>query len=57
MGTKVNLEVPEKIHLKIKREQLNREIAGEKLNLRELYYKIIELGLEKLDEQKKATQK
>ncbi|UBM58212.1 hypothetical protein LAG90_15520 [Marinilongibacter aquaticus] len=57
MGTKVNLEVPEKLHLKMKREQLNREIEGEKINLRQLYYEVLELGLQKLEDMKKAAQK
>ena len=54
--TKVNLSVPDKLHLRVKREQLNREIDGKKINLKELYYLIIEEGLAQL-EQKKATQK
>jgi predicted secreted protein len=56
MGTKVNLEVPDNLHLRIKREQLNREIQGSKVNLRELYYEILEKGIEVLEEQKKASQ-
>lgn len=56
MGTKVNLEVPDNLHLRIKREQLNREIQGSKVNLRELYYEILEKGIEALEEQKKASQ-
>lgn len=57
MGTKVNLEVPENLHLRIKREQLNREIQGSKINLRDLYYEILDKGLELLEENKKASQK
>ena len=54
---KVSLEVPEKMHLQIKKEQLEREINDKKINLADLYYEIIRLGLEKLEEKEKASQK
>jgi len=55
--TKVSLNVPEKIHLKLKKEQLDREIRDEKINLADLYTEVLELGIKSLEENKKASQK
>lgn len=44
--TKINLEVPDDIHLKIKRLQLMKQESGEKMNLKELYYEVLRKGLE-----------
>jgi len=49
---KIQLDVPDEFHLKIKQIQLEKEVKGEKTNLKELYYKIIELGLEVYDSKK-----
>lgn len=43
---KINLDVPEDLHFKMKDEQLALEKAGKKVNLKDMYYEIIRLGLE-----------
>lgn len=50
---KINLDVPDKLHYQMKEEQLKLEREGKKVNLKDMYYEIIELGLA----QKKASQK
>ncbi len=51
---KVNLDVPEDLHLKVKREKLDREDNGNKESLKELYYEVIREGIESI-KNKKAT--
>lgn len=51
---KLSLDVPEDVHLRVRRLQLDEEIAGKKINLRDLYNELIELGLEAKE---KAAQK
>jgi len=51
---KITLDVPDKLHFKMKDEQLKLEKQGKKVNLKDMYYEIIELGLE---QKEKASQK
>ena len=50
---KVSLDVPEELHLRARKLQLDEEFKGRKVNLRDLYYELIEIGL---DKKEKATQ-
>lgn len=50
---KITLDIPDETHLKVKQEQLTREMKGEKINLRELYYEIILQGLRSREKNKK----
>lgn len=50
--SKIQLDTPADIHTKIKREQLDREAKGEKVNLKDLYYEVLRIGLESLEKQK-----
>lgn len=43
---KISLEVPDDLHLKLKRKQLDLEENGEKVNLKDLYNEIIRKGFE-----------
>ncbi|MFY7883688.1 MAG: hypothetical protein ACOVOV_02450 [Dolichospermum sp.] len=43
---KVTLDVPDDLHRELKREQLRLEELGKKVNLKDLYYEIIKLGIE-----------
>lgn len=44
---KIQLDVPTDLHLKVKQLQLEKEVRGdEKTNLKELYYELIQKGLE-----------
>ena len=38
---KISLEVPDYIHLQLKRKQLNLEEQGQKVNLKDLYVELI----------------
>lgn len=38
---KISLEVPDYVHLRLKRKQLDREERGQKINLKELYVELI----------------
>jgi hypothetical protein len=49
---KVNLDVPEDLHLKVKREKLDREDNGDKGSLKDLYYEVIKIGIETIKSQK-----
>jgi hypothetical protein len=51
---KVNLDIPDDLHLKVKREQLDRQDKGEKGSLKDLYYEVIKVGIEAM-KNKKAT--
>lgn len=42
---KISLDVPIKIHLQVKQMQLDREKEGKIINLKELYYELIEKSL------------
>lgn len=42
---KITLDVPDKLHFQMKDEQLKLEKEGKKVNLKDMYYEIIELGL------------
>ncbi|WP_162633255.1 hypothetical protein [Echinicola strongylocentroti] len=42
----ITLDVPNESHLKVKQLQLEKEMAGEKVNLKEIYYEVIKKGLE-----------
>lgn len=50
---KVNLDTPQELHTKIKRLQLDLEDKGQVFSLKELYYELLQLGLEA---KKKASQ-
>ena len=43
---KIQLDIPDELHLELKKEQLKLEGEGKKVNLKDLYYDIIRLGLE-----------
>ncbi len=43
---KISLDVPDELHFVMKDEQLKLEKEGKKVNLKDLYYEIIRLGLE-----------
>jgi hypothetical protein len=47
----ITLDVPNELHLKVKQIQLEKEIRGEKINLKEIYYQVIEKGLESIMKQ------
>lgn len=47
----ITLDVPIKSHLKIKQIQLKKEMAGQKINLKEIYYEVIQIGLESLEKE------
>jgi hypothetical protein len=49
---KITLDVPDNLHFQMKDEQLKLEKEGKKVNLKDMYYEIIEFGLK---EKKKAT--
>lgn len=44
--TKISIEVPDYLHFKLKRRQLEREICGEKVTLKELYVELIQKVIE-----------
>jgi hypothetical protein len=56
MSTKIYLETPDDIHGKIKRLQFDYLEKGIKKTLRDIYYEVLSLGFQKLEDQKKATQ-
>ena len=43
--TRISLEVPSDLHLKIKRLQLSREGDGNKITLKDLYIEILEKAM------------
>jgi hypothetical protein len=45
----ITLDVPSESHLKIKQLQLTKEVGGKKLTLKQVYYEVIEKGLEALE--------
>lgn len=50
---KITLDVPDELHIQMKEEQLELEKVGKKVNLKDMYYEIIKIGLKN----KKAAQK
>jgi hypothetical protein len=56
MSTKIYLETPDDIHGKIKRLQFDYLEKGIKKNLKDIYYELLDLGFQKFEEQKKASQ-
>jgi hypothetical protein len=48
---KIQLDVPNDLHLGVKQIQLEKEGKGEKINLKELYYEVIKKGLECINNQ------
>ncbi|WP_157830407.1 hypothetical protein [Siphonobacter sp. SORGH_AS_0500] len=50
---KITLDVPDELHLKMKRKQLELEENGVKSNLKDLYYEVIKKGLEAEEKAKK----
>ena len=42
---KIQLDTPTDIHSKIKRLQIDREEKGENINLKQLYYEVLRVGL------------
>jgi len=51
---KIALDVPDELHFQMKDEQLKLETQGKKVNLKDMYYEVIRLGLEA--KQKKPTE-
>lgn len=49
---KISLDVPDDLHFQMKDEQLKLEKEGKKVNLKDMYYEIIRIGLKT----KKASQ-
>lgn len=47
----ITLDVPNETHLKVKQLQLKKEMEGERVNLKEIYYEVIKKGLETLEKQ------
>ena len=47
----ITLDVPNEFHLRIKQIQLTKEMNGEKVNLKEIYYEVIEKGLKVLEKE------
>lgn len=47
----ITLDVPTESHLKIKQIQLKKEMAGKKVNLKDIYYEVIEKGLESFEKE------
>ena len=45
--TKIYLDIPNEIHLAVRKIQLDRQMAGEKINLRDLYIEILKKAVEK----------
>jgi hypothetical protein len=54
-ATKIYLETPNDIHGEIKRIQLDKQVLGDKANLREIYYELLRLGLESYKQQKTTS--
>lgn len=50
---KVSLDVPDDLHLLVRKMQIDEEIKGNKINLRDLYVELIKTGV---DAKQKATQ-
>lgn len=50
---KIQLDIDRKLHSEIKQIQIERELKGETVNLRQIYEEVITLGLQEI---KKATQ-
>jgi len=50
--SKIQLDVPEKLHLRMKKLQLEMEIEGEKVSLKELYNQVLEKGLTLIESEK-----
>lgn len=46
MMAKIQLDVPNEIHIGVKQIQLGKESEGKKVNLKEVYYEVIKKGLE-----------
>ncbi len=46
MMAKIQLDVPSKLHVGVKEIQLKREGKGKKETLKEIYYEVIEKGIE-----------
>jgi hypothetical protein len=42
---KVNLDVPDDLHLQVKMRQLSLEADGKKVSLKDVYYELIRRGL------------
>jgi len=47
---KIQLDIPTDLHLAVKEVQLQREVEGNKINLKDLYYEVIQEGLLKIKE-------
>lgn len=50
----ITLDVPNEEHFQIKQLQLEKEIAGEKATLKEVYYEVIKKGIEAIKQEKPA---
>lgn len=50
----ITLDVPNEDHFRIKQIQLEKEMKGEKVNLKEVYYDVIKKGIEALEREKSA---
>lgn len=47
--SKIQLDVPDDLHLGLKKQQLKLEEQGKKINLKDLYYEILKLGLKEYE--------
>lgn len=52
---KISLDVPDDLHFKMKDEQLKLEKQGTKINLKDMYYDIIRIGLNAKQNEKKEN--
>lgn len=45
---KVTIDIPEDVHFKLKKLQIERAEKGEKINLRELYIEVLRVGISQI---------
>lgn len=50
--TKVNLDIPDSLHRKVRQLQLDLEEQEQKFSLKDLYYHVIEKGLMTIEKEK-----
>lgn len=50
--TKIYLDSPNDIHGEIKKIQLDKQILGEKVTIRDVYFEVLKIGIETIKKQK-----
>jgi hypothetical protein len=53
----IHLEIPDNLHLKARQIQIELELGGEKVNLRDVFTRLLEKGIEKMEEEKNKKAK